>query len=78
MKQAHSIHIWQFNLFLSRVILQNSDHLFISMPLCFIWMNLLLKGKNLAVPEAHSLTETVSKFDLVTALQFSLRGDPSS
>lgn len=48
------------------------------MLLCLIWMTLLLKGKIIATPEANSLTKTTSEFDLVTALQFSLRGDPSA
>lgn len=48
------------------------------MLLCLIWMALFLKGKNIATSEANSLTETISKFDLVTALQFSPRGDPSA
>lgn len=78
MKRSHSSSHLHVNLFLSNIILQNSDHLFISMLLCLIWMTLSLKGKIIATPEANSLTETTSGFDLVTALQFSLRRDPSA
>lgn len=78
MKRSHSSSHLHVNLFLSNIILQNSDHLFISMLLCLIWMTLLLKGKIIATPEANSLIKTTSEFDLVTALQFSLRRDPSA